>query len=125
MRGAIFDLRLSAEDKALPVVLEELVAMHGECRGVEMELQMRQGTPTDSLGINGIGVAGIAVWAGISDNGRWIAPASVTPGVRHGITGMHERTDLCVGRLGIRSQSGGGTAIPFEADFTNGEYGSI
>jgi len=30
LRGAIFDLRLRAEDKALPVVLEELVAMHGE-----------------------------------------------------------------------------------------------
>ncbi len=65
------------------------------------------------------------LWAGISDNGRGIALASVTPGVQHGITGMHERTDLCVGRLGIRSQSGGGTAIPFEADFTNGEYGLI
>ena len=36
LRGAIFDLRLGAEHKALPLVLEELVAVHREMGGVEI-----------------------------------------------------------------------------------------
>lgn len=47
------------------------------------------------------------LWAEISGDGRGIIPASVTRGVHHGITGMHERADLFAGRLGIRSQQGG------------------
>ena len=46
------------------------------------------------------------LWAEISDDGLGFDPASVAPGVHHGITGMRERAELLGGRLEVRSQRG-------------------
>jgi PAS domain S-box-containing protein len=151
LRGAIYDLRLPAEHKALPLVLEELVAVHREMGGVEIGLQIAQSTPTGPFGTDSIELVRIVgealtnarrhadarhvvvrvaaeegkLWAEISDDGLGFDPRSVAPGVHHGITGMRERAELLGGRLEVRSQPGSGTTVRFEADVSDGDIGRV
>lgn len=151
LRGAIYDLRLGAEHKALPLSLEELVAVHRETEGVEIGLQIGQGTPADPFGTDGLELVRIVgealtnarrhadarhvvvrvgaeegtLWAEISDDGLGFDPRGVAPGVHHGITGMRERAKLLGGRLDVRSQAGSGTTVRFEADLCDGDIGHV
>ncbi len=152
LRGAIYDLRLPAEhNKALPLVLEELVAVHREMGGVEIGLQIGQSTPAGPFGTDGIELVRIVgealtnarrhaharqvvvrvaaeegkLWAEISDDGLGFDPRSVAPAMHHGITGMRERAELLGGRLEVRSQPGSGTTVRFEADLSDGDIGRV
>ena len=151
LRGAIYDLRLGAEHKAFPLVLEELVAMHREMGEIEIGLQIEQTTPAGPFGTDGIELVRIVgealtnarrhadarhvvvrvaaeegkLWAEISDDGLGFDPGSVAPGVHHGITGMRERAELLGGRLEVRSQPGSGTTVRFEGDLCDGDLGHV
>jgi two-component system sensor histidine kinase DegS len=147
LRSAIYDLRLATEERR-PFVerLEQLVderrAMAGDG---EIQLEIGDGMPSGSLGVEGIEVLRILgealtnarrhaearhvrvrVWgtknglrAEVSDDGRGFDPASPASPIHHGITGMRERAEMLNGRLEIDSEPGVGTTVRVDAPLAN------
>jgi PAS domain S-box-containing protein len=140
LRGAIYDLRLAEEEnRPFPDLLTGLVelqrAMAADC---EIELDLGEGTPANSLGKSGAEVVRIVgealinarrhsnaehirvVASGsanrlsieIADDGRGFHPAPMlTAAGSSGLRGMHERAALLDGDLEISSEPGAGTEI--------------
>jgi signal transduction histidine kinase len=151
LRGAIYDLRLGAEEhRPFPELVEELVEVHREMAGVcENELELGDGIPTGSLGGPGLEVlrilgealtnarrhadarhVRIRVWgtndtvgAEVSDDGHGFDPRSRMSPAHQGIRGMRERGGLLGGYLEIHSKPGAGTTVPLEATLTDGTTG--
>lgn len=151
LRSAIYDLHLGSEEhRPFVELLERLVdarrAMAGDG---EIELEIGDGIPGGSLGVEGMEVLRILgealtnarrhgqarhvrvrVWgtkdglcAEVSDDGRGFDPASPQSPIHHGITGMRERAELLNGRLEIDSESGAGTTVRMEAPLANDTSG--
>jgi PAS domain S-box-containing protein len=150
LRSAIYDLRLATEEhRPFVELLEQLVDEHRAMVEWEIQLEIGDGIPSGSLGVEGIEVLRILgealtnarrhaqarhvrvrVWgtknglrAEVSDDGRGFDPASPASPNHHGITGMRERAELLNGRLEIDSQPGAGTTVRVEAPLANGTSG--
>jgi DNA-binding NarL/FixJ family response regulator/signal transduction histidine kinase len=141
LRAAIYDLRLSSgEHRPLRERLDELVTFQRELvDAVELVLDVRDGTPTTSLGSRGtellrvvgeavtnarlhgapsvirVGVWGTAekLWVEVSDDGVGFV-ASERPPAGTGIAGMYERAALLNGTLRIVARPGAGTRVRLE-----------
>jgi PAS domain S-box-containing protein len=143
LRGAIYDLRLEEEEsRAFPEALRALVAVEGAMAvDCEVSVVIREGSPTGSLGRQGIevlrivgealtnarrhsGARHVRVTAGgsegglcveVTDDGRGFHPAAQPSGTAgRGIQGMRERAALLDADLDIRSTPGTGTAVRIE-----------
>jgi PAS domain S-box-containing protein len=141
LRSAIYDLRLSSgEHRPLRERLEELVAMQsGLADGIEVVLDLRDGTPSAPLGPRGtelvrivgeavtnarhhgapstirVGVWGTTekVWVEVSDDGIGFDASKRSPSGT-GISGMYERAALLNGTLSIVARPGAGTRVRLE-----------
>jgi PAS domain S-box-containing protein len=141
LRAAIYDLRLSGEQRTpFPQLLETLVAVHRAIAvDSEIELDLRGGIPAGPLGATGtetLRILGealtnarrhagarrvrVSVWssdgklhAEVSDDGRGFDPAG-RPARGHGIAGMRERAALLHGRLDIVGEPTTGTTVRLE-----------
>jgi signal transduction histidine kinase len=146
LRSAIYDLRLATEEhRPFVELLEQLVEEHRAMVEWETQLEIGDGMPSGSLGVEGIEVLRILgealtnarrhaearhvrvrVWgtknglrAEVSDDGRGFDPASPASPIHHGITGMRERAELLNGRLELDSEPGVGTTVRVEAQLAN------
>jgi PAS domain S-box-containing protein len=140
LRGAIYDLRLGEEqDRPFPDLLEELVARHRAMAvDCEVELELREGAPTGSLGTRGtelLRIVGEALtnarrharpsrirvssygseerlFVEVSDDGSGFDPDAEPAGPRGtGIRGMEERASLLGADLTITNHPGAGTDV--------------
>jgi signal transduction histidine kinase len=151
LRSAIYDLHLGSEEhRPFVELLEQLVEDRRAMAGNgEIELEIGDGVPSGSLGVEGIEVLRILgealtnarrdaqarhvrvrVWgtkdglrAEVSDDGRGFDPAGPASPIHHGITGMRERAELLNGRLEIDSEPGAGTTVRVEAPLARGTSG--
>jgi signal transduction histidine kinase len=143
LRSAIYDLHLGGEEQTpfvelLKRLVDEQQAMVGSC---EIQLEVGNGVPAGSLGVEGVEVLRIlgealtnarrhadarrvrvrvwgsndGLWAEVSDDGRGFDSAAPVSSIHRGITGMRERAELLNGRLEIHSQPGVGTTVRLEA----------
>jgi len=151
LRFAIYDLRIESEEHAPFVELvQQLVDEHralvGDC---DIELDIGEGVPSQSLGVRGTEVLRILgealtnarghagarrvrvrawsangrLWVEVSDDGQGFDTASPVSPTHHGITGMRERTELVSGRLEIHSEPGVGTTVRLELPLSEGASG--
>jgi signal transduction histidine kinase len=140
LRGAIYDLRLAAEEnRPFPELLTALVDLQRAMSSRrEIELDLGEGTPAGPLGKTGTeilrivgeaiinarrhsGARRIQVAASgsatrlsveVSDDGRGFdAESTRMPARGAGLTGMRERVGLLQGELEIRSEPGAGTLV--------------
>lgn len=148
LRGAIYDLRLVAEEqRPFPELLESLVKLHRtmapDCR---IDLDVREGAPGGALGQKGtelvrmlgealtnarrhsgaesirVGVWGSEnkLWAEVADDGHGFDPERRATGAGGaGIQGMRERAGLLDGVLTIRSGETG-TKVRLEIPLGDG-----
>jgi DNA-binding NarL/FixJ family response regulator/signal transduction histidine kinase len=142
LRGAIYDLRLGAEeDRPFLELLEGLVGVHlALADGREVHLDVGRGMPAASLGRRGtevlsivgealvnarrhadarhirVRVAGSAhrLHVEVSDDGRGFDPDRSPGAGGTGIAGMRERAALLDGSLRVASRPGEGTLIALE-----------
>jgi PAS domain S-box-containing protein len=149
LRGAIYDLRLTAEeDRPFPELLTALVDLH-RARAVDADLELRvgPGAPADPLGKRGTEILRIAGEAmtnarrhagarqmrvtvsgsterlriDISDDGRGFdTGAALATGEGTGLQGMRERAALLDGDLEIVSEPGAGTLVRLSVPLTGG-----
>jgi signal transduction histidine kinase len=151
LRFAIYDLRIESEEHAPFVELVgQLVDAHralaGDC---EIELEIGEGVPSDSLGARGTEVllivgealtnarshaearrvrvrvwsANRRLWVEVSDDGRGFDTARPVSPIHHGITGMRERAELVSGHLEVHSEAGVGTTVHLELPLSEGASG--
>jgi PAS domain S-box-containing protein len=136
VRGAIYDLRLGAdEERPFPELLREVVDVHHAMapdRRIELDVRFpaiplgRRGTEvlrvTSEALVNarrhsGAGSIRVQAWGSderlcvaVSDDGHGFEPSIETP-AGAGIRGMRERAGLLAGDLEIRSEPGAGTTV--------------
>ena len=138
VRGAIYDLRLGAdEERPFPELLREVVDVHqAMAPDRRIELDVRAGVPAIPLGrrgtevlrvtsealVNarrhsGAGSIRVEAWGSderlcvaVGDDGHGFEPSIETP-AGAGIRGMRERAGLLAGDLEIRSEPGAGTTV--------------
>jgi protein-histidine pros-kinase len=151
VRFAIYDLRIESEAHAPFVELvQQLVDEHraavGDC---DIELDVGEGAPSQSLGVTGTEVLRILgealtnarrhaqarrvrvrvwsangrLWVEVSDDGQGFDSARPVSAIHHGITGMRERAELVSGRLEIHSEPGVGTTVRLELPLAEGASG--
>jgi PAS domain S-box-containing protein len=140
LRSAIYDLRLTAnEDKALPDLLEELVALHAAMTPGVIRLRRKDALPATSLGHRGTEVLRIvgealtnarrhsaarSIWVDatgsssslvhieVADDGQWPELAGGEPYRRGaGLSGMFERAALLDIDIQISARAQGGTVV--------------
>lgn len=147
LRSAIYDLRSGSEEQRpfvelLAWLVDERRAMVDDC---EIQLEIGDGVPAGSLGVQGVevlrivgealtnarrhaqaervgvrvGARGDGLWVEVSDDGRGFDTARPAPPTHRGITGMRERTELLNGGLEIHSAPGVGTRVRLEAPLAN------
>jgi signal transduction histidine kinase len=118
----------------------------GDC---EIELEIGEGVPSDSLGVTGTEVLLIVgealtnarghaeaqrvrvrvwsangrLWVDVSDDGQGFDTARPVSPIHHGITGMRERAELMSGRLEVHSEAGVGTTVRLEVPLSEGASG--
>jgi two-component system sensor histidine kinase DegS len=140
LRGAIYGLRLAAEERTpFAELVEQLVEEHRAMMMAEtpIELARGDGIPEGSLGERGLEVlrvigealtnvrrhararhvrvhvwgANAVLWAEVSDDGCGFEPSRPASPRHHGISGMHERARLLGGRLEVDTEPDGGTTV--------------
>jgi PAS domain S-box-containing protein len=149
VRGAIYDLRLGAdEDRPFLELLEELVDVHRSIGvGRRIELFVDGDVPTGPLGTLGtetlrivgealvnarrhsgagtirIGVhgSGGALHVDVSEAGRGFEASRRPAAGGSGIRGMRERAELLGGHLEIESAHGGGTTVRLRVPLADGD----
>lgn len=140
LRGAIYDLRLTAEQqRPLSELLEELVQLHRALAegAVVVELDVRDGVPGGSFGHRGtelLRIVGegltnarrhsgarsirVGAWASdrtlcveVADDGGGFDPDSAATAAGTGLRGMRERAAGLGSELTVRSAPGEGTSV--------------
>jgi signal transduction histidine kinase len=148
LRFAIFDLRMaSAEHASFVELVGQLVDAHRALAGDgEIELDVGEGVPSESIGATGTEVLLIVgealtnarshaeagrvivrvwsangrLWVEVSDDGRGFDTARPVSPIHHGVTGMRERAELMSGRLEVHSEAGVGTTVRLEVPLPEG-----